>query len=114
MISFLTPYLGKLGAKIAAFVVIPLLILGGLYLLLDAYGDAKYSAGVSDTDAKYAAASAKLHQDAANARDEATKKAAVREAEGAAKLIEEKEKIDEAVASGGDPFDVLFPSTNSM
>lgn len=52
----------------------------------------------------------KLLKKVGEAEAKADKKAAAREAEHAAAVAEERKKIDEAVAKGDSPFDVLFGS----
>lgn len=77
---------------------------------LDAYGDKRYSQGKNDADAAWKAASDKLVQQSVASGQRADVAAAARQADFAAKVEEEKEKIDEAVAEGSSPLDVLFGS----
>lgn len=84
------------------------LLILAFYFLLDAYGDSRYREGKSDEAAAWKAAEAELLKKAANARTEADRNAAVREVQHAAKVEEEREKIDEAVRNGTSPLDVLF------
>lgn len=95
-------------AKLIAYVAIPLLILAIAYMLLDAYGDSRYREGKKDADAAWQAASDKLIQKAAKAGAKADKAAAARAADYAAKVEDEKERIDAAVENGSSPFDELF------
>lgn len=84
--------------------------LGALLLVFAvwAFGHSRYRAGVDDTDAKWKAAEAKLQAEAVQAAGSASEKAIVREADHAAKLEAEKEKIDEALRTGSSPLDALF------
>lgn len=85
---------------------------GGLVLLIVAvmlYGNAKYRAGVRDTDAKWQLASDRAIDKAATAADRATRLEAPKVAEHAAQVEAEKVKIDEAIASGNSSLDALFP-----
>jgi hypothetical protein len=95
-------------AKLVAYIAIPLLILGAFYLALDAYGDARYGKGKSDTDAAWKAASDKTVAKAATEGRKADQMAGARAIEYAAKVEEEKEKIDAAIEDGSSPLDVLF------
>jgi hypothetical protein len=95
-------------AKIVAYVAIPLLILAAFYIALDAYGDSRYDAGKAQADAEWKAASDKLVQKAQDAGTKADKAAAGRAADYAAKVEDEKERIDAAKEDGSSPMDVLF------
>ena len=106
--------LGELPAKLIAYVLVPLLILGALYLALDAYGDNRYAAGVAVTDAKWKAASDKALANAAAGTAIADKKELPRVVDFTAKVEQEKAKLDAAQKDGSSPFDVLFPPGNSM
>jgi hypothetical protein len=86
------------------------MLLVAFYFALDAYGDSRYDAGKKDADAAWIAASDKLVKKAQDAGTKADKAAAGRMADQAAKVEDEKEKIDAAKADGSSPFDVLFPS----
>jgi hypothetical protein len=101
--------LGKRAAQLVAYVGLPLLLLAVFYLALDAYGDARYRAGKDDADAAWIAAGKKLEEQSDQAAAAADAGAAERAAEFSARLEQEKEAIDAAVADGGDPIDVLFP-----
>lgn len=79
------------------------------WLALIAWGNSRYEAGVSDTDAKWQAASEKLAADAAKSADAATRREAPRITAHTAQIAAEKEKIDEAIAEGSSPLDALFP-----
>lgn len=95
-------------AKLVAYVGIPLLILAAFYLTLDAYGDSRYDAGKSKADAEWKLASDRLIQKSQNAGTKADTASAARQADFAAKVEDEKEKVDAAVAEGSSPLDVLF------
>lgn len=84
------------------------LLLVAFYIALDAYGDARYDKGKADADAAWIEASNKLIAKSQAAGTKADKAAAARQADFAAKQEDEKEKIDEAVAEGSSPLDVLF------
>src|SRR5689334_7244540 len=90
--------------------------LGGLalllafYLALDSYGDKRFAAGKAQADAEWKAASDKLIQKAQDAGTKADKAAAIRMADQAARVEDEKEKIDAALDEGSSPLDVLFGS----
>lgn len=92
----------------AWFAIGGLFLLLAFYLALDAYGDSRFDAGKAQADAEWKAAEAALLEKAANARTEADKRAAANAAEYAAKVQDEKEKIDAAISEGSSPFDVLF------
>lgn len=115
MIAFLIRLgLGELPAKLIAYVLVPLLILGAIYLALDAYGDNRYAAGVAVTDAKWKAASDKALDAAAQGATTADKKELPRVVDFTAKVEKEKAKLDAAQKDGSSPFDVLFPAGNGM
>lgn len=89
------------------------LMIGGTIALVAAvlwFGNARYQAGVADTDAKWEAAAEKLAQQARQSADVATQREAPRIAAHAAQVAAEKEKIDEAIAEGRSPLDALFPA----
>lgn len=100
--------LGARAAKLIAYVGVPLMILaviaGGIWLIRhDAYKD-----GRRDEQAAWQEAERRLHERERQSAARATVAADKREAEHAAKVEAEKEKIDEALAEGRSPFDVLF------
>lgn len=84
------------------------LLLVAFYFALDAYGDARYDKGKADADAAWIEAGEKLKAKAAESGKKADVKAAERQAEHDAQVQAEKEKIDEALAEGSSPLDVLF------
>ena len=92
----------------AWFLIGGAVLLLAFYFMLDAYGDSRFREGKQTADAAWEAAHNKLIQDAANARGKADANAAARQAEFAAKVEDEKEKIDAAIADGSSPFDVMF------
>lgn len=81
-----------------------------LWITILAWGDRRYDAGVTDTDAKWEEASAKLAAQAAKSADAATRREAPRIANHAAQVAAEKEKIDDAIDEGRSPLDALFPA----
>lgn len=102
MESFVVP----LWLKIAAPIVLVLAVLIGIKL----YGNSRYHAGVSDTDAKWEEASNKLKAEAAKSATKADDKAAQRLEEFVEQSKEDQEKVDEAVRNGTSPLDELFGS----
>lgn len=72
------------------------------------FGHARYQAGVRDTDAKWEAAGERLAAQAEKAGTVADRREADRIEDHAAAVAAEKERIDEAVADGRSPLDVLF------
>lgn len=87
-----------------------ILLVLAFYLMLDAYGDSRYREGKKDADKAWQDASNKLIQKSQDAGTKADRAAAARQADFAAKVEDEKEKIDAAVAQGSSPLDVLFNS----
>ncbi len=83
----------------------------GLFLALWAWGNSRYNAGVSDTDAQWEAASAALIAQAEEVDAESDEKSLDRKTEYSKKLKAEKELIDEAQRNGDSVFDALFPSS---
>lgn len=112
LVGLLAPTVGEKAAKPLALVIVIAFAALALYLLLDAYGDSRYREGKKDADAAWIAASNKLIAKAQNAGKAADKNAAVREADFAAKVEDEKERINAAQKDGTSPFDVLFGNSN--
>ncbi len=86
-------------------------LLGALTALIGLglwYGHARYQDGVSDTDARWKAAGERLAKRAEKSALGADKREADRIEDHAAEVAAEKERIDEAVAAGDSPLDVLF------
>lgn len=106
--------LGKRAAQIIAYVAVPLLVLVAFYIALDAYGDSRFREGRQVENAAWKTAQDKLLAQAAQATTKADKIALAVTLEHAAKVEEEKEKVDEAIANGGSPLDVLFPSADGV
>lgn len=90
--------------------LVGLLAVAAVFFAIRAYGDARYDAGVADTDARWIAAGEKLEQESEASANAADAAAEARTIQFNDALAEEKEKIDEAIAAGADPLDVLFPS----
>lgn len=88
--------------------VLGLLLLVGLVVAVMAWGDARYREGVKDTDAKWIEAGRRLEDQARKAGTVADRREAERIGEHTAQVAKEREKIDEAVAAGDSPLDVLF------
>lgn len=78
------------------------------YLTLNAYGNSRYKSGKADADAAWQAASDKLIDQAAASGKKADTAAAAREADFAARVEDERERIEDATANGQSAFDVLF------
>jgi hypothetical protein len=72
------------------------------------FGHVRYQDGVADADARWAAAGERLAKQAEKAGTVADKREAERIEDHAAAVAAEKERIDEAVAAGDSPLDVLF------
>lgn len=85
-----------------------LLIVATVFFSIRAYGNARYDAGVSDTDAKWIEAGRIVEENNRAAAAAADDGAEEREQGFAEALQEEKEKLDEAAANDDDPFDILF------
>lgn len=90
--------------KIGAIVVGAILLVAAVVL----YGNARYHNGVADTDAKWAAASARMQAATAKAMNAANRIAAAQEAKDAAEI---KELKDEA-AKGNDS--TVGPGTRAV
>lgn len=94
--------------KIIGAVVGVLLLCWFVWHKIDAFGDRRYEAGIKAEREAWQEADRKLQEKAAKARTEADRSAAIREARHAEAVEEERKKIDEAVAQGTSPLDVLF------
>jgi hypothetical protein len=105
---FMALGLSERAARILAPIALALVALGALYLILDAYGDARYDAGKDEADRQWRVASERLGRQSQDAAAAADRPAAERESAYADKLAAEKEKVDAAIADGGDPLDILF------
>lgn len=90
----------------------PLVALALLIAAVAAWGHSKYKAGheagVTETDAKWQAASDKLKADAAKSATKADDAAANRLAERVEQVTADQEKLDEANRNGTSPLDALF------
>lgn len=84
------------------------LLLIAFVAMIHMYGNARYKAGVSDTDKLWQEASERLTEKASHATEESNREAAERAADYAEQVAIEKEKIDDAVKNGDSPIDVLF------
>jgi predicted DNA repair protein MutK len=111
MVTFLSGYMSLRAAKLIGWVLVPLLVLGAFYLALDAYGDSRFREGRAKEEAAWKAANDRLVQQAAEASTQADRMAVARAMDHAAQVEEEKERIDDAIANGSSPFDVLFHTT---
>lgn len=99
-------YLNDTGRLIAAGVVV--MVIAALAVAVLAWGQSRYDAGVRDTDAKWAAAGRALAVKVEASGRIADVREANRIEDHTAAVAAEKEKIDEAVAAGDSPLDVLF------
>lgn len=100
--------LGKRAAQLVAYVAIPLLILAAFYFTLDAYGDSRFREGRAAENKAWIDAQDKLLKDAAAAASAADQTALAAQMDQAVKVAQEKERVDDAIANGSSPFDVLF------
>ena len=87
-------------AAVASIVILVVVVLS--------WGQSRYDAGVTATDARWVEAGRRLEEQAATSADAADRREAPRIENHTARVAEEKEKIDEAVAAGSSPLDVLF------
>ncbi len=94
--------------KILAIIAAILLCLWFLYRAVDSYGDRREADGVAKEKAAWLEADRKLQEKVTRARGQADASAAHREAKHTAEVAVEREKINEAIADGRSPFDVLF------
>jgi len=103
---FTGPYamLAKFGTGLLIFAVLAF----GVWRWLDSYGDRRYKEGVAATDMKWEKASAALKAQAAQSAGKADDAAANRLTEHLAQATKEQEKVDDAIANGSSPLDVLF------
>lgn len=101
MLPFAMPRRGwyAIGAALAALT---------LWLAITAYGNSRYKAGVSDTDAKWEEASANLRADAAASATKADDAAVKRLEEHVAQASEDAAAVEKAKAEGRSPLDALF------
>ncbi len=95
------------GQRFAPFLVyglIALAVIGALWWLrADAYSD-----GVAATDAKWEEAGRRLEKQVRDAAGKADAASVKRVEQNNARVAQEKEKLDEAEATGSSPLDVLF------
>lgn len=95
----------KVARILSVLIPVVLVLLALLWLRADAYSDGEKAA-----DVRWKKAIAKAEREAVKAAQTADEKQAVRQANFAEEVKVEKEKIDAAVAAGGSPFDVMFPT----
>jgi len=104
VIGLFTRIVGERFAPLVAYGAILLILAGGVWWLRhDAYRD-----GVEATDAKWVEAGRRLEEQARQAAAEADEESARRVERHNQRIALEKEKLDEADASGTSPLDVLF------
>ena len=85
-----------------------LLLALALWMLVNAYGNARYDAGVKDTDAKWEEASNRLKEKAAQSATRADDAAAIRLEEYREQVEDERAAVAKAQAEGSSPLDALF------
>lgn len=98
------PFWLKIVGPIAALA----LLIGGVALWGKSKFNAGHEAGVTETDAKWQAASDKLKEDAKASATRADDAAVVRLEEHVAQAEEDQEKLDAANENGTSPLDALF------
>jgi len=104
LISIAARLVGARFAPLLTYAVLALaLVCGVWWLRADAYSD-----GEAATDAKWVAAGERLERQAAEAAGKASAASAQRIEQNNARVAQEKEKLDDAEASGSSPLDVLF------
>jgi hypothetical protein len=108
MMALLTGWLGAKAAKLVAYVGLPLLAVGLVWLSLHLYGQHMYNRGKTTERAAWVAASDKLKAQAAASATKADDASAVRVTNQVAAQAKEQEKVNEAIATGSSPIDVLF------
>lgn len=89
-------------------------LIAALWIGLILYGNARYRAGVEDTDAKWVAAGEKLKAQAAKSATRADQAEARRIEDHTEQLAAEKERIDAAISEGRSPLDALFPAADRV
>ena len=100
--------LSRTAAKLIAYVGLPLLVALFLWWRIDAFGDRRYDAGVTATDARWQEASNRLQAEAANSATRADDAAANRLQQFENQVQDERREIDNAQRNGTSPLDVLF------
>ena len=109
MMTFLAGLVGPKTAKILPWVLGALALVAFIWWMrADAYSD-----GVKATDAAWKAAGEKALKDAAVSSEAATRNEVGRLLDHQAKVEEEKEAIDAAIANGASPLDALFPAAGN-
>jgi hypothetical protein len=110
-VATVTGLLSPRGWKILGIAAVIAAIVFCFWWALDAYGDREFAAGQAKERSAWEQAEKNFQRQAEQARTEADAKAVQREIEHAAEVRKEREEIDEAVAEGRSPFDVLFPGS---
>jgi hypothetical protein len=108
LIGWAAKLVGERFARPFVFIIGLLLVIGAFYIALDAYGDSRFREGRAVENKAWKDAQDRLLKQAAESATAADKKALAATVEHAAKVEEEKEKVDAAIADGSSPFDVLF------
>lgn len=104
--SGISPKVWKILGAIAAI----LFVLWLLNRAIDSYGDNREQDGVNKERAAWEEADRQVQIKVAKAQTEATLSAVKREARHTAEVAKERKQVNEAVAEGRSPFDVLFGS----
>lgn len=107
--GWLRPYRYWLGIGLGVVVFV-----AGAWLALHAWGNHRYDQGREDNERAWRAAEAKLQAQARKATAGANAGAATREAEHAAAVAKEKDRIDDAIRAGDSPLDVLFGNASGV
>lgn len=79
-----------------------------LWWALDSYGDRRYNAGVTDTDAKWQEAADKLKEEAAASATRADDKAVERLEQFEQQAEDDRKAVQDAIEEGSSPLDALF------
>lgn len=114
MFALAAKLVGPRFAKPFVYIIGILLLVGAFYIMLDAYGDSRFREGRAVENKAWKDAQDKLLAAAAQSSSRADREALAITLEHAAKVEEEKERVDDAIANGSSPFDVLFPSDNRV
>lgn len=96
--------------KILGVVVAVSLLIWFISHRISEYGDAREADGVAKEKAAWVEADRKLQERVVEAKTKADASAAIRQIKHDAEVIAERKEIDEAVAEGRSPLDVLFGS----
>lgn len=110
LVSLLAPRLGAGFAKLIAYVVVPLLIIGIIWWRVDAWGDRRFDQGKEFADTQWEEAGRKARAEAAESASRADDLAVRRVEEFKAQSEGDRKAVEDAKASGSSPIDALFGS----